>query len=140
MLTNYRKCYVPSYRDDFFNDNVSSRYYGQGYASAPAVNIIERQEEFRIEVAAAGLSKDDFRIDLDNEILTISSVEKETQEEQHNYTRREFNYGSFSRSFRLEDSFDTDSISAVHNNGVLTIHLPLKKEAVQHGPKTIDIS
>ena len=141
MLTKYNKCYVPSYRDDFFNDFVSSRYYGSGYGSTPAVNIIEENDEFRIDVAAAGLSKDDFKIDLDSEIITISAEKKnEKTDSKKNYTRREFNFASFQRSFKLTDSIDQEKIKAEHHDGVLTIHLPKKEESVKAGPKSINIS
>lgn len=140
MLTKYNKCYVPENRDDFFNDMVSRRYYGRGYASAPAVNIIEEKDGFRIDVAAAGLSKDDFKIDLDNDILTVSSKGNEEDKGEANlYTRREFNFTSFSRSFRLDDSIDQEGIKASHAEGILKIHLPKKEEAVAKGPKTIEI-
>lgn len=140
MLAKYNKCYVPTYRDDFFNDFVSSRYYGSGYASTPAVNIIEDTDEYKIEVAAAGLSKKDFKIDLDGDLLTISSERKEDKKENNEkFARREFNYSSFSRSFRLNDSIDQDQIKAEHADGVLTIKLPKKEEALKRGPINIEI-
>lgn len=141
MLTKYNKCYAPSYRDDFFNDIVSRRYYGDGYASTPAVNIIEENNEFRIDVAAAGLSKKDFNIDLDADILTISAEKKVEKEVKNDaYTRREFNFGTFSRSFKMNDSIDQDQIRAEHKDGILTLHLPKKETAVNAGPKSIEIS
>jgi HSP20 family protein len=141
MLANYNKCYVPTYRDDFFNDFVSSRFYGSGYASTPAVNIIEENDEFRIDVAAAGLSKNDFKIDLDADVLTISTEKKEDKKEaKDNYTRREFNFTSFSRSFKLNDTIDQEQIKAEQVDGILTIHLAKKEESVKPGPKSIDIS
>lgn len=141
MLAKYNRCYTPAYRDDFFNDFVSGRYYGRGYASTPAVNISEENDEFRIEVAAPGLAKGDFRIDLNNDVLTVSSERKdEKREKKENYTRREFNFSSFSRSFKLTDAVDQDQINAVHVDGVLTIHLPKKEETVKAGPKSIEIS
>lgn len=141
MLAKYNKFYAPTYRDDFFNDFVSSRYYGRGYASTPAVNIKEENDEFRIDVAAAGLSKSDFKISIDSDILTISAERNESENEKNeNYTRREFNFTSFSRSFQLNDSIDQDQIVADHKDGVLTIHLPKKKESVKPGPKNIEIS
>ncbi len=141
MLAKYNKCYSPAYRDDFFNDFVSSRYYGKGYASTPAVNIKEEKDEFLIDVAAAGLSKNDFKIDVDSDILTVSAERKdENSEKDDSYTRREFNFTSFSRNFKLDDSIDQDQIKASHKDGVLTIHLPKKEEALKTGPKSIEIS
>jgi HSP20 family protein len=140
MLTKNNKCYAPTYRDDFFNDFVSSRYYGRGYASTPAVNIKEENDEFIIDVAAAGLSKNDFKIDIESDILTISAERKDDKKEKSDsYTRREFNFASFSRKFQLNDSIDQDQIKADHADGVLTIHLPKKEESVKPGPKSIEI-
>lgn len=140
MITKYNRFYAPAYRDDFFNDLVSRRYYGSGYASTPAVNIIEEKDEYRIDVAAAGLSRKDFKIDLDNDVLTVSSeMKEENSESKKNFTRREFNYGSFKRSFQLNDKIDTNSIEAKHIDGVLSIHLPKKAEAVKPEPRSIEI-
>ena len=140
MLAKYNKFYVPAYRDDFFNDFVSSRYYGRNYANSPAVNISEENDAFRIEVAAAGLSKKDFKIDLENDLLTISSDRKEDKKESKNrYTRREFNYSSFSRSFQLTDTIDQEAINAQMEDGILKIVLPKKESEVKPGPKSIEI-
>lgn len=141
MIAKYRNCYAPAYRDDFFNDRVSQKYYGRGFASTPAVNIIEENDGFRIEVAAAGLSKDDFRIHLEDDVLTVSAEkEQDGKDEQGKYTRREFNYTSFKRSFRLDDSIDQEAVKAEHANGILKIHLSKREEAVKQGPKSIEIS
>ena len=77
MLTTYNKILKPAYHDDFFNDLVSRRYYGNNFATSPAVNIIEENDEFRIEVAAAGLSKKDIKIDLNDNVLSISAEHTE---------------------------------------------------------------
>jgi len=140
MLAKYNKCYKPVYNDDFFNNLVSSRYYGRNYGNTPAVNIIESDDQFRIEVAAAGLTKKDFSIHIDKNILTISSnLDKEDEKNRESYTRQEFNYGSFSRSFELDEDIDQEAIKAEHENGVLKIFLPLKEQEVQKGPKSIEI-
>ena len=140
MLVKYNKCYTPTYRDDFFNDRVSSRYYGEGFASKPAVNIIEEDDAFRIEVAAAGLSRKDFSISLEQDILTVSADKKEKKrDKQDSYTRREFNYTNFSRSFRIDESIDQEKLQAKHADGILTIYLPKKEEAAQPGPRNIEI-
>lgn len=140
MLAKYNRYYTPAFSDDFFNDLVGRRYYGKGYGSVPAVNIVEENEGFRIDVAAAGLSKKDFNINIENDVLTISAERKEEKKEsKKNYTRREFNYGSFSRSFQLNEDIDQESIKAQHENGVLSIHLPKKEESVKPGPRAIEI-
>jgi len=95
----------------------------------PSVNIIENEEDFVIEFAAPGVKKEDFNINLENQVLTVSRDVKEKKEEsKENYTRREFVYGSFSRSFTLPKSIMFDKIDADYNEGILIINLPKKKE------------
>ena len=91
----------------------------------PAVNIIEDEKEFILEMAAPGLEKKDFRINLENQVLTISKEVKEEKEEvKQNYTHREFVYNSFSRSFRLPKFILADKIKADYTDGILKISLP----------------
>jgi HSP20 family protein len=109
-------------------------------SNMPAVNIVEGKEDFRIEVAAPGLEKNDFKIDLDNNVLTIiSEKEMKSEEKDDQYMRREFSYSSFSRSFALPDSVNEEKISAKHKDGVLTIHIPKKEEAKVKPVKEIKI-
>jgi HSP20 family protein len=120
--------------DKFFDD-----FLEQG-KSLPAVNVVEDKEKFRIEVAAPGLRKEDFKLNVDNGILTISSEkrqENETKEE--NYAKREFHYSSFSRSFTLPGSVDSEMISASYTDGILNIQIPKREEAKQKEPKQIRI-
>jgi HSP20 family protein len=106
----------------------------------PSVNIIEGKEDFRIEVAAPGLEKGDFKINLDNNVLTISSEKQDNREEkEERYMRREFSYTSFRRSFSLPQSVEGDKIAAAHNNGVLTISIPKREEAKVKPAKQIEI-
>lgn len=139
-VSNYRT--VPGLLTDWFkNDWLTSYNADQWYhVSTPAVNIAESKESYRVEVAAPGLSKEDFKVNVDNGILTISS-EKEKQKEEVNekYTRKEFNYGSFKRSFTLPDEVEIEKISANHKDGVLNIFIP-KKEPVSIPVKDIEIS
>ncbi|HOT14210.1 MAG TPA: Hsp20/alpha crystallin family protein [Bacteroidales bacterium] len=122
---------LPSFVEEFFNHELPYSW-NRNWAtiSTPAVNIVESKDEFRIEVAAPGLTKEDFKINLENDQLTISAnkeVKKEENEE--TYTRREFSYSSFSRSFTLPETVDSEKIKASHQDGVLTIHVPKKEEA-----------
>ena len=95
----------------------------------PAVNIKEENDKFVLEMAAPGMKKDDFQINLDNYQLTISSEKSEKNEEKKdNYTRREFMYSTFSRSFTLPKTIDVDKIKADYKNGILTLTLPKKEE------------
>lgn len=111
--------------------------------SIPAVNIMETEDGFNVEVAAPGMTKEDFNIELDNDVLTISSEDKkenETSDKNGRYTRKEFSYSTFKRAFSLPDSVDSGKISASYNNGVLAIALPKKEEAKVQAKRLIDIS
>lgn len=140
MLAKYNSIFSPTYNDDFFNNHVSRRYYGNDYACKPAANIIEKNDEFMIELAAAGWSKEDLHIHIEKDILTISADRNEDeQESQEQYSRREFNFSTFSRSFKLDERIDQERIHADYVNGILNVHLPLKEQEVQKGPRSIDI-
>ncbi|HMM11914.1 MAG TPA: Hsp20/alpha crystallin family protein [Bacteroidales bacterium] len=100
------------------------------YAVRPTVNVVEKEDSFVIDVAAPGLKKEDFRIKLDNQLLTISAEVSDSQEEKkEKYVRREFWYGSFERSFNLPKTINLEQIKADYNNGILSIVLPKKEEA-----------
>jgi len=117
---------------DLFND----RFFNTGLQSkTPSVNVIENEKAFTIEVAAPGLKKDDFKIEIENDLLTISSEKEEkNEEEKENYRRKEFSYNYFSRSFRLPENLVTDNIDAKYENGILRLALP-KKEVTPAKPK-----
>jgi len=107
----------------------------------PKTNIKETADAYFVEMAVPGLKKDDFQIHLDNQLLSISAeIEEENEEKSENYTRREFGYSSFKRSFSLPESIDESKIKAHYNEGILKIELPKKEEAKQKPPKTIKIS
>ena len=102
---------------------------------------MEEEDKYKIEYAAAGMNKKNFKIDFQNNVLTVSSdKEVEDKEEKESKMRREFHYSSFSRSFSLPDSVDADKIKAKHDNGILSISISKKPESVERGPKQIDIS
>ncbi len=97
----------------------------------PSVNIQDNEKDFVIEVAAPGIKKDEFDIKVENNVLSISrEVKEENEEKKDNYTRREFKYNSFTRSFNLPKIVNVDSIDAKYNEGILSIILPKKEEAV----------
>ena len=123
-----------------FLDTDYADFFGKR-AFDPSANIIEKTNGFELEIAAPGLKKEDFNINLENSVLTISSeMEDEKREEGKNYTRKEFYFGSFSRSFTLPKSVDTEKIKADYNNGILKIDLPKKTEATLDVKKEIKIS
>ncbi|MCC6839400.1 MAG: Hsp20/alpha crystallin family protein [Flavobacteriales bacterium] len=105
----------------------------------PRVNIVEDERAYRLEVQAPGYAKEDLKLNLEQDVLTISA-EKEQNETTGNerYTRREFSSQAFSRSFRLPELIDADAISADHLNGVLTVRIP-KKAEVKPAAKQINI-
>lgn len=123
--------------EDFFNENNFPKWTG---SRVPAVNIRETDKSFVLEVAAPGFDKGDFNVNVENDLLTISA-KKETkkEEEEKGYTRREFSYSSFSRSFTLPDSVNADNIKGTYNNGILTVELPKKPEATKV-KKTVKVS
>jgi len=124
---------------NFFDHDLGD-FFGKRFTD-PAANIIENNESFQLEIAAPGLVKDDFKINLDNNILTVSAeIEDEKHEEGKNYSRKEFYYGSFSRSFTLPKTIDLDKIKADYDNGILKIALPKKEEAKVEMKKEIKIS
>lgn len=105
----------------------------------PPTNIIENNEQYKIEMAAPGMQKADFNIKLDGKILTISSEKTaETVTETEKMIRKEFGYKSFKRSFTLDEKIDAANISARYENGILKLELP-KKEEVKNGAKEITI-
>jgi HSP20 family protein len=96
----------------------------------PSVNIVENKDNYRVAVAAPGLKKEDFKIDIDGNVLTISSEkEEEKKESEEKYTRREYSYSAFSRSFTLPEDVNKEAIEARYADGVLNISLPRKEEA-----------
>ncbi|MFO8053699.1 MAG: Hsp20/alpha crystallin family protein [Bacteroidales bacterium] len=137
---------MPGLFERFFNDDLMdfnlSNFAGSD-SNIPAVNVKENDNEYQIEVAAPGLKKDDFRISVENDRLTISSEKEDEKKEKddENFTRREFRYQSFQRSFHLpENMVDTEKIKANYNNGILSIKVPKREEAKPKPAREIKIS
>jgi len=136
---------LPSVFDDMFKTDWlgGTTNVNSVGTSIPAVNIQETEDNFSVEVAAPGKTKEDFNIELDNDVLTISSEEKkenETSEKNGRYTRKEFSYSTFKRAFSLPDSVDSEKISASYKDGVLVIELPKREEAKVQAKRMIEIS
>lgn len=131
----------PSLVDEFLGkDLLGNLFDGFTGVNMPAVNIIDGKEEFKIEVAAPGLEKNDFKIDLNHNVLTISSEnERKNEEKEGKYMRREFSYTSFKRSFTLPESADLDKVTANHKDGILEITIAKKEEAKVKPPRQIAI-
>lgn len=126
-----RSTSTPSLFDDFFkpwNEWFDDKSLFNRIKNIPSVNITENSNHYNVALAAPGLKKDDFRIDVDGNILTISSEKEEKKEEQEEkYTRKEYSYSSFSRSFTLPDDVKEEAIEATYENGVLNLKLPRKE-------------
>mgnify|MGYP003687690871 CR=1 FL=1 len=109
-------------------------------ATLPAANIIEADDHFNIELAAPGKKKSDFTIKLDEGVLTISSeTETKSTEKDDSFTRKEFGYSSFKRSFNIPETISDDKISASYKEGILTVSLPKNAEALPQPKKLISI-
>lgn len=130
---NLDKFIADAFNTPIFNDDNKS------WTAAPSVNVAENATEYRLEVAAPGLTKEDFKINIEDNLLTISAekkVETETKEGEK-FIRREFGYSTFKRSFTLPETVDATAIKAGYENGVL--HLNLPKTEVKKTLKTIEI-
>jgi HSP20 family protein len=138
---------TPSLFDDLFTKDwfdsslATSNSFG---ATLPAVNVKETNDDFQIEVAAPGMKRNDFKVELDNNVLTISSQREDSREEKDekgNYTRREFSYESFQRSFSMpENMVEGEKIAARYADGILHITVPKKEEARTKPAKLIAVA
>ena len=135
----------PTFFDRFWNNDLMDwnlTNFSESNSSLPAVNVKETNDEYCIEVAAPGMTKNDFKINLHNNVLTISSEkEEEKNEEKENYTRKEFSYQSFQRSFTVpENNVKSDAIEAAYNDGILKVTLPKREEVKPKPMREIKIS
>ncbi len=134
----------PALFDDFFkpwNEWFDGNGIMKHTLTVPAVNISEEKEHYKITMAAPGMKKDDFKVDVDGNMMTISAAtEEEKEEKDKKYTRKEYNYSSFSRSFTLPEEVNKDKVAAKYDNGVLTLTLPKKEEATTRKGKKIVVN
>jgi len=129
---------LPHFIDSFFNDDFlrSSSRWNQA-----SVNIAESEDGYRLEVAAPGFSKEDFKLEVEQNVLTISGEKKvEEKEVKENYTRKEFSYTNFNRSYTLPETVDADKIAATYENGILNVVIPKKEAAKKEDKKAITIA
>lgn len=133
---SFRPFYMNSIFDDDFFPAVPTRS-----SSLPAVNIREDEKRFILDLAVPGMDKKDLKIDIDEDILTISSeVKSESEEEKEGYKRKEFSYTSFCRSFQLPDNVNREKIEAAYKDGVLSVTLPKLEEEKTKISKSVKIS
>jgi HSP20 family protein len=142
---------LPSVVSDFFNtgrlfpsvfdfDNDLLDFNG-GSLAIPSANIVENSKDFKIELAAPGLERKDFKVEIQDGILSISAEkEEEIKEDKKNFRRREFSYNSFCRSFALPENLVTDKIDAKYENGVLHLTLPKKEVTISKPAKQIKVA
>lgn len=132
-----------SWLPDVFNDFFDNEYLPKANATAPAINVIEKEKEYDVEVAAPGLTKDDFKVSLnedDNLEIAIEKEAKDEKKEDGKYLRREFFYSQFHQELILPDDVDKEKISASVNNGVLSVVLPkVSQEELKKEAKVIDV-
>ena len=129
--------------DNFFNDLMNSNFSEIQKAAPtvnrPAANVIENNDSFRIELAVPGLSKKDININVEKDLLKVSAKKETEQKEGEKFTRKEFAYNEFSRTFRLPETIDLTNIKAAFKNGILIITLAKKEEAKELPPRAIEI-
>ena len=142
LFNNFSTLFNDFFDREFLNWGESN--FSNTGTTIPAVNIRETKDDFVVEMAAPGMKKEDFKIELDGSLLSISSERSSNQVEENNderYSRREFSYESFQRSFTLpKDVVEADRLKARYENGVLRLEIPKKEEAKQKPPKLIAIS
>ncbi|RKS98301.1 Hsp20/alpha crystallin family protein [Flavobacterium sp. 123] len=131
--------------DDFFSKDIfdwSDKNFSSLGSNLPSVNLKETDDKIKIELAAPGLKKEDFKVEIDNNMLMISSEKKEEKEEtrkKDNYIRKEFNYQSFSRSFSLPEYIDDSKIEANYKDGILHVDIAKKENGKKKVTKKIAI-
>ena len=135
-------------RNSFFDDFITRDLFDfnrqrflPSENTLPSVNVLEQKDAFEIHVAAPGIKKENFKIDLERNVLTVSSETREEhseKDESGSFTRREFNYSSFSRSFTLPDNVAAENIEAAYEDGILKITVP-KKDVTMENIKSIEI-
>tara|TARA_B100001093_G_C26325519_1_gene799546 strand:+ start:24 stop:452 length:429 start_codon:yes stop_codon:yes gene_type:complete len=129
----------PTVMDELFKDLLGGTQYV--HKAVPPVNIRETEGSFTVELMAPGMKKEDFNLEIDNDLLTISAeVKAENTEDNGKFTRREFSFTSFKRSFTLPETVKEDDINAVYEDGILKITLPKKEEALPKAKRLIEIS
>ena len=142
LFNNFSTLFNDFFDREFLNWGESN--FSNTGTTIPAVNIRETKDDFVVEMAAPGMKKEDFKIELDGSLLSIGSERSSNQVEENNderYSRREFSYESFQRSFTLpKDVVEADRLKARYENGVLRLEIPKKEEAKQKPPKLIAIS
>ncbi|HUX97448.1 MAG TPA: Hsp20/alpha crystallin family protein [Bacteroidales bacterium] len=140
LPTIVRKSFRPFYMPNFFDDDFLPVLHNRT-SSMPAVNIKEDEKHFVLDLAIPGMDKKDLNIDINEDVLTISSESKdETTNESDGYKKKEFNYSSFCRSFYIPENVNREKIEASYKDGILTVSLPKMEEEKKNLSRQIAIS
>jgi len=140
LPTITRKSFRPFYMSDLFNDDYFPVFQNRT-SSMPAVNIKEDDNKFTLQLAVPGMDRNDLKIDINEDVLTISSESKhETEENKDGYKRKEFSYASFCRSFYIPENVNREKIEASYKDGILTVGLPKQEEDKSKITRQINIS
>ena len=140
MLPSIRRSFRPFYMPNLFDDDFFPVLSNRS-SSMPAVNIREDEKNYVLELAIPGIDKKDLKIDVNEDVLTISSETKnESEESRDGYKRKEFSYTSFSRSFYVPENVNRDKIDANYKDGVLSVELPKQEEEKNKIARQIKIS
>jgi HSP20 family protein len=138
----------PSLTNDIFENSLfglngifdSDNPFWNRSSLVPLANISETKNEFNVDLSAPGLTRGDFKVEVDDGILTVScEKQEESKEDKENYKRREFSYNSFTRSFQLPENVAEDKINAKYDNGMLHISLPKKEMTISKAKKSIQV-
>ena len=136
--TSHPSLFNSGWMDRFFNSPIDEFFNMGRISNIPAVNVSETEKEYHLTIAAPGLEKSDFKVEVDDDMLTISA-EKEKEEKNGKFNRREYNYSSWSRSFNLPGGSDPTKVDAEYKNGELHIHIPRTELAENRNSKQITI-
>jgi len=122
----------PMYWKSIFDDDFMPSFNSTGNHNLPAVNIRENDSNYFVELAVPGLRKDQIRIEVKDDLLTISSeIKNEKEVENEGFTRKEFNYSTFCRSFNLPEGTDSEKISANYKDGILSVSIPREEKKAE---------
>ena len=139
LITTNLNRWKPTLLDELFDDRWFN--FDTFNNTFPAVNTIEKENQYLLEIAVPGMEKKDFEIEIENDLISVSSISKKEIEVKSgfNYNRQEFNFNSFHRTFSLPKEVDQSKIKAIYTNGILTITLPKLKEVISKSRKLIEV-